>query len=174
MALTAPLSRQTRNWWMMMILAAVVLGLWLVYDGYFSKKFIEEHTIVDEVTGEKSPDTTLMFNQKSPPCFFGAAVLMGLWVTFIWRKQVVADETDLVIDHKLRIPYDNIQQIDKTDFEKKGRFVLTYKNDAGKDVNCTLSDTSYDGLGPILEHLVAQLSGSSEAPMDRGTEVQTD
>ncbi len=166
MALTAPLSRQTRNWWIMMIVAATVLGLWLIYDGYFSESFITKHTIVDEVTGEETPDTTLMFNQKSPPFFFGAAVLMALWVALICRKQVVADDTELVIDKKLRIPYDNIQQIDKTDFEKKGRFILTYKNDSGKEVNRTLSDTGYDNLEPILEHLVAQLSGSAEGQED--------
>lgn len=174
MRLTAPLSRQTRNWWIMMIVAAVGLGLWLIYDGYFSEAFIDNHTLVDEVTGEKTPDTTLMFNQKSPPFFFGAAVLMAIWVVVIWRKCVVADDTELIIDNKLRIPYDRIQQIDKTDFEKKGRFTLTYKDKSGKEVNRPLSDTGYDNLGPILEHLVAQLSGGTEASKDRDAEGQND
>ena len=163
MVLIAPLSRHTRNWWMMMIVAAVGLGFWLLYDGFYNQKFIKEHTLVDESTGEETPNSTLIFNRRLPPFFFGAAVLMAAWVAFIWRKRVETTENELIINGKLRIPYDNIEQIDRTDFDKKGRFVLTYQNGSGKEVNCTLKDTSYDDLEPILEHLIAQLSGEAEA-----------
>lgn len=162
MVLIAPLSRHTRNWWIMMIVAAVGLGFWLLYDGYYNQKFIEEHTLVDEATGEETPNTTLIFNRRLPPFFFGAAVLMAGWVSIIWRKKVEAVENELIINGKLRIPYDNIEQIDRTDFEKKGRFVLTYQNASGKEVNHTLRDTSYDNLESILEHLIAQLNGETE------------
>lgn len=162
MALTAPLSRQTRNWWFMMIVAAVGIGLWLIYDGSFNQTFIQAHTHVDKTTGAQTPDTTLMFNQKSPPFFFGAAVLMAFWLAFIWRKQVIADETELIIDGKLHIPYERIDQIDKTDFTRKGRFVITYRNAHGKVTHRTLKDTDYDRLAPILEHLVKQLVPEDE------------
>ena len=60
--------------------------------------------------------------------------------------------------HKNRIPYDSIQKIDRTHFEKKGVFVITYKNTAGSQVDCRINDRTYDNLAAILDVLVAKIS----------------
>jgi len=54
--------------------------------------------------------------------------------------------------------YDSIQQIDKTYFEKKGFFMITYKDKHGKEVRRKLNERTYDNLAAILEHLVAKIS----------------
>jgi len=73
-------------------------------------------------------------------------------------KKVLADENELIISDKERISYDYIQQIDKTYFDKKGFFVITYKDKDGKEVKRKLNERKYDNLAAILEHLVAKIS----------------
>ena len=126
-------------------------GIYCIYDGYYNKSFIEEHT------EDGKPNATLLFNQKSPPFLFVAsAFLAGRWFR-IRKRKVVAGDTELVINDRIRIPYDAIEQIDKTLFKKKGIFVITYTQEE-KQVNQKLSDSSYDNLEAILDHLVAQIT----------------
>ena len=73
-------------------------------------------------------------------------------------KKLIADENELVISDKKRISYDSIQQINKTYFEKKGFFIITYKDKGESEVRLRLSDRKYDNLPAILEHLVAKIS----------------
>jgi hypothetical protein len=100
----------------------------------------------------------MKFNLYSP--FVLIALAGGLVVRFMMVKdrKVVAGETDLVIDGKQSISYDRIGQIDKTHFEKKGYFVLTYKNEQDSDTDLKLSDRSYDNLAPILAELISKIS----------------
>jgi hypothetical protein len=152
MTLEAPLSRHTRTNFIIYTAACVLLGLWFAYDGYINKSFIEEHT--DE---QGNPNGVLVFNQKSPPFLFvGAALFTGYFLAIRGRK-VVAGENELVIAGKETIPYDAIERIDKTHFEKKGFFTITYKKD-GREVDRKLNDRTYDNLGPILDHLIAKIT----------------
>ena len=82
---------------------------------------------------------------------------MAYWFA-IRNKKLIADENELVINDKQRIPYDSIQKIDKTYFKSKGRFVITYKDDNGKEVDRKINDRQYDNLEPILDHLVAKIT----------------
>ena len=75
----------------------------------------------------------------------------------IRNRKLVADENELVIAGK-KIPYDSIEKIDKTYFETKGFFTITYTDENGASVQYKLSDRQFDNLGPILDHLVAQIS----------------
>ena len=100
----------------------------------------------------------MVFNQKAPPYLVGAAVLLGAYLFVLRNKKITAEETGLVIDGKINIAYDSIQKIDKTHFDSKGYFTLTYKGLDGKDINRKISDKDYDNLGPILDHLVAKIS----------------
>ncbi|NIP32380.1 hypothetical protein GWO25_00525 [Candidatus Saccharibacteria bacterium] len=135
------------------------MAIIFAYDGYLSKyewslrrSFYEKHTNEDG-----TPDSTLVFNRKSPPFFFGGGLLLGAYWFVIRNKKLIADETVLVFSDKDKIAYDSIQQIDKTYFKKKGRFVITYKDEKGREVDRKISDRTYDNLEPILDHLVAEL-----------------
>jgi hypothetical protein len=153
MAIEAPLSKFKKNNFKIGIAICIGLAIWFAYDGYYNKEFKAEHTGEDG-----TPDSTLVFNQKAPPYLIGAAVLLGAYLFVIRNKKVVADETELAINTKEKIPYDSIEKIDKTNFDSKGHFTVTYKDEAGGEVNRKISDRTYDNLAAILEHLVAKIS----------------
>jgi hypothetical protein len=153
MAIEAPLSRYKRSNFLIYIVVCLVLGAWFAYDGYLNKSFIDEHT------GEQgNPDGVLAFNQKSPPVFAGLAGVIAVYFCVVRGRKVVADEKELVIAGRKRIPYDAIEAIDKTHFEQKGFFTIVYKDSGGAEVRYRLSDRQYDNLGPVLDHLVAQIT----------------
>jgi hypothetical protein len=85
-----------------------------------------------------------------------AALLAGRWI-LIRKRRVVAGDTELVINDTIHIPYDAIEEIDKTLFKKKGVFVITYSQ-GGQQCHQKLSENQYDNMGAILDHLVAQIS----------------
>ena len=153
MAIEAPISKFKKNNLKIYIVVLTGIAIWCAYDGYFNKKWIEEHT---DANG--NPEAYLVFNQKAPPFFIGAAVLLGAYLFAIKNKKVIADENELMISDNEKIPYKSIQQIDKTHFESKGFFVLTYKKDDGSETSRKISNRMYDNLRAILEHLVAKIS----------------
>jgi len=153
MAIEAPISKFKRNGLIIWMVVCIVVGAYCTYDGYFNEKFKEKHTNEDG-----TPDSTLSFNRKSPPFFVGAGILLGAYWFVIRNKKLIAGETELVFSDKDKIAYDSIQKIDKTHFKSKGRFVITYKDENGKEVNRKISDRTYDNLEPILDHLVAQIT----------------
>ena len=153
MVIEAPISKFKKNNLKIFIVILVGLGSWFAYDGYYNNKFIEDHTKEDGTV-----DSTLAFNKKSPPYFIAAGVLCGVYLFLIKGKKIIADENELVIDDKLKIPYDSIQQINKTHFESKGHFSITYNDDVGKQVECKISDRKYDNLSAIVDEIVAKIS----------------
>jgi len=153
-AIEAPLSKYKRNNFIIGIVVCVVMALWFGYDGRFNRKFIAEHT-----NEQGRPDSTLVFNQKSPPFFVAGALLVGAYWYAVRKRKLVAAEDALVFSGGKKIPYDAIEQIDKTHFETKGLFTITHKTDSGRLARCKLSDRQYNNLKPILEHLVAQIAG---------------
>ena len=153
MAIEAPLSKYKRNNFIIGIVVCIVMALWFGYDGRFNQDFIAKHT-----TEQGQPDGALVFNQKSPPFFAAGALLVGAYWYAIRKRKLVAAEDALVFAGGKKIPYDAIEQIDKTHFETKGLFTLTYKGEDGRLVHRKLSDRQYDNLKPILDHLVAQIT----------------
>lgn len=153
MAIEAPLSRYKRNNFKIYIVVCIVAALWFGYDGYVNETFMREH--VDE---EGNPNSTLVFNRTAPPVFIGGALLLLAYFYAVRGRKVVAEEDALLVAGKERIPYDAIEKIDKTHFETKGFFTITYKNESGKEVQRKLGDRSYDNLGTILDHLVAKIT----------------
>ena len=85
-------------------------------------------------------------------------MLLGVYLFVIRNKKITAEETGLVIDGKINIAYDSIEKIDKTLFDSKGRFIITYKDAGGKETDRVISDKDYDNLPAILDHLVAKIS----------------
>jgi hypothetical protein len=153
MAIEAPISKFKKTNFKIYIAICIGLAIWFAYDGHFNEEFKEKHT---DVNGK--PDSTLIFNQKAPPFFIGAAVLLGAYLFAIRNKKIIADENELVLSDKKRVPYVSIQKIDKTRFDSKGFFLITYKNKDGREVNRKLSDRTYDNLAAILDELVAKIS----------------
>jgi hypothetical protein len=153
MAVEAPFSRFKKTNLKVYIGACIVLAIWFGYDGYFNEKFREKYTDSDG-----NPESTLVFNQKSPPVFFGAAAILGAYLFVLRRRKIIADENELVIDNRKKVPYESIQKIDKTHFGSKGFFIITYKNKQGGEVDHKLSNRKYDNLTALLEELVTKIS----------------
>jgi len=153
MAIEAPYSKHSKNNYKIGIVVCIALVIWCVYDAYFNEKFKEKYTDADG-----NPTGWLVVNRKAPPYLIIAAALLGVYLFAIKDKKVLADENELIISDKERISYDYIQQIDKTYFDKKGFFVITYKDKDGKEVKRKLNERKYDNLAAILEHLVAKIS----------------
>jgi hypothetical protein len=153
MAVEAPLSRYRRTNLLIYLGACIALALWFAYDGYLNQRFIAEHT-----TEQGQPDGTLVFNQKAPLLLIPAALLLGAYCYAIRNRKLVAAGDGLVFPGGRKIAYEAIEQIDKTHFETKGIFTITYKNDSGRLARCKLTDRHFDNLKPILDHLIAQIT----------------
>lgn len=153
MAIEAPISKFKKTNLKIYIVVCILIAAWFGYDGYFNEKFKQKHTDADG-----NPDSTLIFNQKSPPFFIVAAVLLGIYLLKVRNQKLIADENELFISDKEQIPYISIQKIDKTHFDPKGYFTITYKDKDGNEVVRKLSDKTYDNLAAILDHLVAKIS----------------
>lgn len=153
MAVEAPISKFKKTNIKIYIAVCIGLVIWCVYDAHFNEEFKKKYTDADG-----NPTGWLVINRKAPPFLLGAAVLFGVYLFSLKDKKLFADENELVISDKKRISYDSIQQINKTYFEKKGFFIVTYKNKGGGEVNLRLSDRKYDNLTAVLEHLVAKIS----------------
>jgi hypothetical protein len=152
MAIEAPLSKFKKTNFKIYIVVCIIAAVWFGYDGYFSKKFREKHA------PDGVPDSTMVFNRKAPPFFIAGALLLGVYLYAIRNKKITADENELIISDKENIPYDSIQKIDKTYFDTKGVFIITYKDTDGNEANRKLSSRKYDNLAAILDHLVAKIS----------------
>ena len=152
MAIEAPISKYKKTNIKIYIAICVGITIWCLYDGYFNKDFIDKYTVDGTATG------WLVVNKKAPPYLIGAAVLFGVYLFVIKNKKLIADENELVFSDKEKIPYDSIQSINKTYFEKKGFFVITYKDEHGKEINRKISERNNDNLATVLDHLVAKIS----------------
>ena len=150
MAIEAPLSSYKKK--NILIIAAVLIGVggWFAYDGYKNEDFINKHTV------EGVADSTLNFNRKAPPFMIGAGILLGVYFVVIKGKKIVADENTLVAG-SITVDYDTIEKINKTHFDKKGVFTVTYSQD-GQNKELKLSDRTYDNLGAVLDQIVSKIS----------------
>jgi len=153
MAIEAPLSKYKRTNFKIYIVVCLALAGWFAYDGYLNQGFIDKHT--DE---QGAADTDLVINRVAPPFLAGAALLLGACFYVVKDRKLVADEEALVVAGKVRIPYDAIEQIDKTHFENKGFFTIIYKDSNGPERRRKLSDRQYDNLEVVLDHLVAKIT----------------
>ena len=159
MAIEAPVSKFRKNNLKIYIAACIVFAVVFAYDGYLSKyQWSHRSSFYEKHVKDGQPDDTIIFNQIAPIfLFLLAAVLMGRLLT-LKNKKLLADENELVIADKEKIPYDSILKIDKTSFDSKGFLIITYKNKDGSEVNRKISDRAYDNLAAVLDKLVAKIS----------------
>jgi len=159
MAIEAPYSKHNKTNFKIGFVLCIVAAIIYAYDGYLSKyEWSLRRSFYEEHVKDGKPDFDMVFNQKSPFVFVALAAVLTAWFRARRNKKLLADENELVISAKEKISYDSIQQINKTYFDKKGFFVITYKDKDGKEVRRKLNDRTYDNLAAILEHLVAKIS----------------
>ena len=161
MAIEAPISKYKKTNLKIFFGICIAIAIIFAYDGYLSKyKWSGRYSFYKEqvLDNEGKPTPTMNFNRKSPPFFLAGAVIFAVALFLIKDKKIIADENELVISDKKRISYDSIQQINKTYFEKKGFFVITYKNKGNGEARLKLSDRKYDNLSAVLELLVEKIS----------------
>ena len=153
MSITAPFSKYKRNNYLIGITICIVCTLWFAYDGYYNEDFISENTNSDGTF-----NSTLEFNRKSPPFFAAAGIILGISLAVVRKKKIVADQKGLTINNKTNVPYKSIEKIDKTYFEQKGYFVITYTCPPGNKADIKISDKVYDNLEEILDKAVSEIS----------------
>ncbi|MEJ5259328.1 MAG: hypothetical protein WHS88_03965 [Anaerohalosphaeraceae bacterium] len=129
------------------------------YDGYLSRyewsgrySFYKKHV----VDNGGVPDSDMKFNMYSPPFLLAGAAVAAFFYIRSKNRKLTADETALRTETAV-IPYEAIESIDKTHFDKKGFFTITYQENAQKR-QLTLSDRNYDNLGALLDLLVSKLT----------------
>jgi len=185
MAIEAPYSKYCKTNFKIAIAVCIGGAIVFAYDGYLSKyEWSQRRSFYEKHIKDSKADSTLVFNQKAPFVLGPLAVILIAWFLVRRREKLIADELGLSIsdcrlksilrstakdeieNRKLkivncsseRIAYDSIQKIDKTYFNAKGYFVITYKDHDGVESNRKLNARQYDNLKAILEHLVAKIS----------------
>jgi hypothetical protein len=156
MAIQATSSSYKRNTHKILIIAMIGFAVYCVYDGHYNQSFIEKHTLEND-DGSRQPDSTLAFNEKAPPFLAAIALAIGVNLFRIWNKKVVAGDTSLSLSNT-EIPYDSIESINKTHFDSKGFFTVTYKDSQGKENTIKIRDKDYDNLPTVLDEIVAKIS----------------
>ena len=154
MAVEAPVSKFRKNNLIIWMIVCLGFATYCIYDGYFNDKFIKKHT---DANG--NPNSTLVFNQKSPIFLIAGAMLLGIYFFAIRNSKIIAEQDELVINGREKIAYESIQKINKTYFDKKGLFTITYKDKNNSEIDIKISNRKYDNIEAILEHLVAKITG---------------
>ncbi len=161
MAIEAAISSYNLKTLRLYAIICIVVAVILAYDGYLSKyewskrqSFYKEHF----VDNDNKADDIMKFNQYLPPILIVGAAFFALKYAMIKDRKAVADENELNVYDGTKITYDSIEKIDKTHFESKGYFVITYKDGSDREVNYKLSDKTYDNLPAVLDHIVAKIS----------------
>ncbi len=153
MAIEASYSKHRKTNCILYIIVLLGVAGWCVYDGYFNEEWIQDHTNEDG-----TPHGYLTLNRQAPYYLVGMSVLIAIFWLTIRNQKIIADENELIINEKEKIPYDSIQQLDKTHFDSKGFFIITYKTPDGNDALKALSYKKYDNLKELLEHLVSKIT----------------
>jgi len=160
MAAIATLGTYRKRSFQIYIFVCLAFAAWLAYDGYFSQSFIEEHS--KDAAGR----TTLAFNRIVPFVLAPLAAIIAVRWWMVKDRKVVADGQTLTLENGQKIAYDRIEKIDKTHFERKGYFSITYRDAEGKETECRLSDRRFDNLEAVLVELIGALKGEAASKGD--------
>ena len=159
MAVEAPYSKYRKTNFKIAIFGSLLLAIIGGYDGYLSKyEWSHRQSFYEKHTPQGIPDETLKAHKWAPFVLVGISIISAIWYMKIKDEKIVADENELIISENEKIPYSAIQQIDKTHFDKKGFFIISYKDQDGKDKLRALSYKKYDNLKVVLELLVSKIT----------------
>ncbi|AQT67620.1 hypothetical protein STSP2_00768 [Anaerohalosphaera lusitana] len=152
MAIQAPYSSYRKKnlvIWAVVLLAAAA---WFAYDGYINEDFIQEHTSEEGVA-----DSDLKLNRMAPFVLVPGAALLGIGYWLFGKKKVTADEEGITAEGR-SIKYDQIEAVNKTHFDNKGKFTVIYKDANGKQDELVLSRYKYDNISAVLDKIVEKIS----------------
>jgi len=152
MSVVAPYSKYKKTNFKIVAGICLICTVWFFYDGYLNEKFIQKNS--DE---NGNPNGTLVFNQKSPPVFLAIALCCAIGLFIVKNKKIILDENSLLLPNQT-INCDSIEAIDKTFYDAKGFFTITYKNQKGEQNTLKISYKKYDNLTAVLDELVAKIS----------------
>jgi hypothetical protein len=159
MIIEAPIGEYKKNNLKIYIAVCTLFAALFGYDGYLSKyEWSHRYSFYEKHVKNSQPDDTMVFNRTAPIFLAAAAVALGIRLWKIRNRKLIADENELALSDRQKIPYSTIEKIDKTLFKEKGFFVITYKDNKGGEVNLKLSDRTYDNLTAVLDHLVSKIS----------------
>jgi hypothetical protein len=166
MAIEAPYSKYSKTNFKIAIAVCIGGAIIFAYDGYLSKyEWSFRRSFYEEHVKDGKLDSTLVLNRSAPLVLGPLASILAAWFWVRRREKLIADENELIISTKEKIPYDSIQKIDRTYFSSKDYIVITYKKKPrsaaahnGVEVNRKLSARKYDNLEAIWEHLAAKIS----------------
>ncbi|MCE5340749.1 MAG: PH domain-containing protein [Planctomycetaceae bacterium] len=153
MAVVAPLAKYKKTNYKIWFMILFIAGVWFLYDGKYNQKLIAKHT------KDGKADPTLVFHRKAPPYMIGAACLVAIYAYSMRNKRIVAADEKLILSDIEEIPYKSIESINKTDYDAKGTFIITYKGKDGKVAEKKISNKSWDNMDEVLEVLVSQITG---------------
>ncbi len=155
----APVSKFRKNNLKLYIVFCFIGAIIFAYDGYLSeyswsgrRSFYEEHV------KDGKADEDMIFNRYAPIFLVGLAGFLACKLSVLKNRKLIADENELIFNDKEKIQCDSIQKIDKTHFDSKGHFIITYRLQNGKDSSRKISSRSYDNLQAVLDHLIAKIS----------------
>jgi hypothetical protein len=135
MPIEAPCSKHKKKNLIIYIAACLIFGFVFAYDGYLSKyEWSMRHSFYQKHVVDGQPDDTMMFNKKAPVFLVVLAIGIAAWLKIVLARKVIASEQELIINNRQKIPYDSIQKINKTYFNTKGFFVITYETEDGQAV----------------------------------------
>ncbi len=153
MAVVAPLAQYKKTNYKIWFMILFIAGIWFMYDGKYNQKFIAKHT------KDGNPDPTLKFHRNAPPYMIGGACLVAVYAYLMRNKKIVADDESLVLSDVEEIPYSSIESINKTDYDTKGTFIITYKGKDGNIAQKKISSKTWDNMDAVLEVLVSKITG---------------
>lgn len=159
MSIEAPVSRHKKSNLKIYIWGCIIAAIVLGYDGYLSKyEWSRRQSFYNKHCKDGKADATMVFNRTVPVGLAVLAALMAGRLQMLQKGGIVAEENELCIGGKKKIPYQSIQSIDKTHFDSKGYFIITYNDSGAKEVNLKLSDGKYDNLAAVLEEVVKKIT----------------
>ena len=156
MAIEAPYSKFKLNNYVIYIVICIAAGGWFAYDGYLNENYIEKNTD-NYGTEEAVANDTLVWNRRLPFVLAATAVGFAIMRFKLKNRKVVADDNGVTISGKT-IAYESIEAINKTYFDSKGFFTVTYKDAGDAECEQKFSDRNFDKLPAILDHIVAKIS----------------
>jgi hypothetical protein len=130
----------------------LAFAVYFAYDGYYNQKFMSKHT------RDGKPDSTLVFNRKSPLFLLAGAIAVAVWYWKVKDKKLIADDEAIVFGEKDKILYNLIESINKTSYNSKGFFIIEYKSDSGQKSQRRISNRTYDNLDAVLDLLVSKIT----------------
>jgi hypothetical protein len=152
MVVIAPYCQYKKTNFKIYIVMLLIAAAYFAYDGYFNKTFIKKHTNLGK------PDSTLVFNQKSPPFLLAGAIVIAVWYWKVKDRKLIADDEAIAFSEKDKIPYNSIESINKTSYDSKGFFIIEYKSDNGQKSQRKISNRTYDNLDAVLDLLVSKIT----------------